>query len=182
MIHGLEPLPQPDLPSVGVSAGASFDKTRLYRYHLWREWDPGRTDLAFIMLNPSTADEVRVDPTVAKCIRYAKAWGYGRLDVYNLFALRATDPKQLRTSLIDPVGPENDRYLSEAAAKATCVVVAWGTHGNYRDRGHEVACLLGKVRGERPVLCLGVTQDGQPRHPLYLKDSLTAIIWRYSGD
>lgn len=115
------------------------------------------------MLNPSTADAERDDPTIRRCASFARAWGLGGMTVVNLFALRATDPARLRRAR-DPIGRDNDRHIAEAAAGADRVVVAWGVHGTLRDRDRAVLALLA---GARPR-CLGLTRGGHPRHPLYL--------------
>lgn len=161
---------------------ARFDPTEAYRYELRREWgadfppalrhlagtlpapDPARS-MAFLMLNPSTADAFKEDPTVSRCIRFAVTWGFGALEVVNIFALRSTDPKQLYKAE-DPVGPDNDRTILEVARRSGLVVAAWGAHGALRDRGREVAQLL--ERHGLALHCLGATKDGHPRHPLYL--------------
>lgn len=144
------------------SAGALFDDGRTYRYRLWRTWDTAKPTVAFIMLNPSTADELTDDRTIRKCIGYAQAWGYGTLVVGNLFALRATDPEELYGHP-DPVGVENDDHLVDIADAADQVIAAWGHHGGYQDRGRAVYDLL-----DCDLDALGTTQDGHPRHPLYL--------------
>ena len=108
-----------------MRGGATFSADRRYRYRLWREWDRSRAVVAFVMLNPSTADASRDDPTIRRCIGFARAWGFGGVEVANLFALRATDPRHLR-GVPDPVGPRNARSLKLALAHASLVVVAWG--------------------------------------------------------
>ena len=115
------------------------------------------------MLNPSTANATRNDPTIRRCIGFARAWGYERLVVTNLFGLRATLPAALR-SAVDPIGPENDRHLRRAAVQADRIVCAWGVHGALGNRGAEVLTLLKGFRLEH----LGLTRGGHPRHPLYL--------------
>lgn len=142
--------------------GALFDATRRYRYLLWRRWGHGGT-VAFVMLNPSTADAARDDPTIRRCAGFARTWGFGGMAVVNLFALRATDPARLRRAR-DPVGRENDHHIAAAAATADAVVVAWGVHGGLGARDRAVLALLAGLRPR----CLGVTRAGQPRHPLYL--------------
>lgn len=144
---------------------AIFDPTRTYRYSLYREWGDPSHKATFIMLNPSTADEVRLDPTVTRCCGYAKRWGYGAIEVVNIFAYRSTDPKGL-LAVADPVGKENDHYILAAVEDAALVVAAWGVHGALQDRGRIVQDLL----ADRCALTsLGVTKDGHPRHPLYLR-------------
>jgi hypothetical protein len=142
--------------------GALFDPGGRYRYRLWRRWAAGRT-VAFVMLNPSTADADRDDPTIRRCAGFARAWGFGGMTVVNLFALRATDPARLRRAR-DPVGRDNDRHIAAAAADASMVLVAWGVHGALDGRDRTVLALLA---GRQPR-CLGVTRGGHPRHPLYL--------------
>jgi hypothetical protein len=108
----------------------------LYRYELWRYWAPGRL-VAWIMLNPSTADATADDPTLRRCIDFSKAWGCGGLMVVNLFGLRATDPQELRRAE-DPVGPMNDHFLWGRCMEADLVVAAWGGHGKLFGRRAEI--------------------------------------------
>ena len=139
-----------------------FDKSGKYRYRLRRIWDESKPLVAFIMLNPSTADASANDPTIRRCIRFAHDWGYGGMIAVNLFAYRATLPRTLKRAR-RPVGPENDDYLLQTHEDAALTVFAWGVHGVWRERDREVIDLLGEG------FCLGVTKDGIPRHPLYLR-------------
>jgi len=140
----------------------------LYRYNLVRDWgdneDPG---MLFVMLNPSTADAVEDDPTIRRCINFAKREGCGYMEVVNLFAFRATDPKAMKAA-DDPVGPENDLVIRQALEDADIVVCAWGAHGSFKARDKVVLDIIHQS-GHVPK-ALGVTQAGQPRHPLYLKN------------
>lgn len=133
-----------------------------YRYRLTRKWLMGEGMVLFVMLNPSTADAEADDPTIRRCIGFAQRWGFQGLAVGNLFAWRATDPKDLRT-VHDPVGIENDYHLTEMSMAAEATIAAWGVYGSYRGRDREVL----------PFLCdvehLGLTKQGRPRHPLYLR-------------
>ena len=124
--------------------------------------------LAFIMLNPSTADSRILDATVRRCIDYAKRWGYGALEVGNIFALKSTDPALLY-SVKDPIGPENDQAILDIYQKADLTIAAWGSHGAYLNRGREVLRLIPGAK------CLIQTKDGQPGHPLYLKSDLKPV-------
>lgn len=151
-----------------MEKGAFFSPAREYRYLLWRRWDPLKPTCAFVGLNPSTADESTDDPTIRRCLGYARDWGYGMLCMVNLFALRATDPRKLRDSA-DPVGPDNDYFLSGTTRAAELVVAAWGNHGNYAGRANTVCSMLGEVA------CLRVTKAGEPSHPLYLPKRLVPI-------
>jgi hypothetical protein len=130
----------------------------------------------FVMMNPSTADPLVDDPTVAKCGRYARAWGYGGLHVGNTFAYRATDKKRLRL-LADPVGPDNDSHLIAMAKEAAIVVFAYGQpgHRTLAPRGIEVARLL-RSKGAKPHV-LALSKAGVPMHPLYLRGSLKPMLW-----
>ncbi|MSS71760.1 MAG: DUF1643 domain-containing protein [Candidatus Latescibacteria bacterium] len=158
---------------------ATIDPTGRYRYALYRAWDPGAPRIAFVMLNPSTADAAQDDPTIRRCIGFARSWGYGALEVVNLFAYRATDPEVLRR-VPDPVGPENDRYILRARRRARETLVAWGNRGVLLGRYEAVLHLL--LRGREAVHCLGWTQAGHPRHPLYLKTEATPIPFEIPRD
>jgi hypothetical protein len=136
-------------------------------------WDAEKPTLAFIMLNPSTADETDLDPTCRRCKGFAEDWGYGRLVVGNLFALRSTDPDQLYDHS-DPVGPENDDHLQQICDEADMVVAAWGTHGDLHDRGREVAAMLPEL------YALDTTKAGHPNHPLYQPAEQTPTEFSYA--
>lgn len=141
---------------------AEFSDCCEYRYRLTRRWNTSKPACAFITLNPGTANQFRSDPTIRRCIGYAKAMGYGTLVVGNLFALRSADPECLYEH-DDPVGPANDEHLQEIAECVDQVVAAWGPHGCYMDRGREVTELL-----DGELVALDVEEDGHPSHPLYL--------------
>jgi hypothetical protein len=146
-----------------VTSGAVFSPCRTWRYTLTRTWADGPLAM-FVGLNPSTADETRDDPTIRRCVRFAREWGYSGVVMANLFAYRATDPGDMKAAA-DPVGPENDRRLAEQATACALVVAAWGTHGAYRDRAQAV--VDSGALGDFAVL--GLTKDGHPRHPLYMR-------------
>jgi hypothetical protein len=147
---------------------AVFDQTEAYRYTLGRRWAPGGRRVCFCLLNPSTADASVLDPTLTRCFGYARQWGYQAMDVTNVFALRSTDPKGLR-EVEDPIGANNDAHIVELARDADLVVVGWGTHARLNERHSQVIELL---RGVCEMTCLGVTKDGFPKHPLYLRKDL----------
>jgi hypothetical protein len=134
-----------------------------YRYLLWRIWDPRLPRLLWVMLNPSMADEAANDPTLRRILGFSRASGFGGLEVVNLFAWQSPSPKALLRAP-DPVGPENDRYIREAVTRAEKVVAAWGDEGARDGRERAVLALI-----SRPVFCLGTTELGHPRHPLYVK-------------
>ena len=154
---------------------ASYSTDLLYRFRLSRIWDTQLPRCAFLMLNPSTATELVLDPTVTRCMRAAQSWGYGSAEIINLFGYRATDPSQLR-HVKDPVGVGNDIAILAAAADAELVVAAWGVHGAFGAReDHVVDLLAGKGF---QLSCLGVTKSGAPRHPLYLPSGIIPQSWK----
>lgn len=155
--------------------GAIFSTCRTWRYRLHRIWHPDKPIAVFIGLNPSTADERRNDPTVTRCVNYARYWGYGGLVLLNIFAYRATNPRDLKAAP-SPVGELNDLHILESVSRAALVVAAWGAHGDFMGRGKQVQKLLFQA-GVR-VYCLGKTNAGHPRHPLYLAKSLKPILFQ----
>jgi len=161
----------------GVS-GARFSEDRIYRYKLWRMWDPAKDSVVFVGLNPSTADENVDDPTVRRCIGYAKDWGYGSIFMLNIFAFRATDPREMKLSE-DPVGAMNDSFLVEASKGSGLVVGCWGAHGGHLGRGRAVLEMM-RENGIR-VHCLGLTKAGHPKHPLYLRKDLVPVLMNGEG-
>jgi hypothetical protein len=154
-------------------AGAKFSRCRRWRYLLWRRWGDGPA-ANFLMLNPSTADEVKLDPSCTRARVYAEQWGFGALIVTNLFGWRATDPDDMKAAN-DPVGRGNDRAIVEAARCAKLVVCAWGNHGLHLDRAAWVAKLLQESGVKLHMLKLN--GNGEPAHPLYLRGSLRPTRW-----
>lgn len=148
---------------------ANISDCRQYRYKLTREWDSDLPAVCFIGLNPSTADADIDDPTIRRCVNYAKSWGYGKLIMVNLFAFRATEPKDMMNAA-DPVGSANDGYVDAAVAEADITVAAWGKHGSFMDRAK------GTLRRHGPRY-LKLNKDGSPAHPLYLKKDLRPQVW-----
>jgi hypothetical protein len=153
---------------------AIYSDCEAYRYDLTRIWDAAGPKALFVMLNPSTATEYQNDPTVERCERRARTLGYGAFRVTNIFAYRATDPKVMR-SMADPVGPENDATIANGAAWADCIICAWGSHGAHLNRGQAVETLLRGVA--KPLWHLGLTQAGQPKHPLYISYDRQPVLW-----
>jgi hypothetical protein len=146
---------------------AVFSEDRMYRYVLRRDIAPGTTlpekPVLFIMLNPSLASEHHNDPTIRRCISFAKAWGGTSLTVVNLFAYVTPLPDELYVAT-DPIGPDNDMHLQreiEAHSRSGMIVAAWGAESIAQLRGLQVTKKWG------PFECFGTTQSGAPRHPLY---------------
>lgn len=154
-----------------LEAGADLrGKGRQYRYALWRIWDRALPAVMFIGLNPSTADAKSDDPTLVRCMGFARDWGYGGVYTANLFAFRATDPRDMKTARA-PVGCDNDRVILELAGKVDKVIAAWGNDGAYLDRADAVRRLLPKL------YYLKMNRSGQPAHPLYLPKGLKPRAW-----
>lgn len=143
----------------------------LYRYKLAREWGTGHK-LAFIMLNPSTADAEQDDPTIRRCMRFARDTSFDGIEVGNLFAWRATKRAEL-TTVPDPIGPDNDAALIEVIKRAPIVVCAWGDQGALRSRDRRVLKMICET-GKTPH-CLRITNRGYPEHPLYLPANLRPV-------
>lgn len=156
-------------------SGAIFSACGTWRYQLWRRWS--NTPLFVVVgLNPSTADETHNDPTITRCIGFAKREGYGGLLMLNLFALRATSPQALKC-FWDPIGPENDEVIGAVCQNLDRIVVAWGNQGGYWGRDRKVCNL---IQTSTPhIQCFGLTQQGHPRHPLYLRKTTPLI--QFSG-
>jgi len=167
-----------DAPSVAV-----YSDCERYRYLLTRVWDDRQPRALFVMLNPSTATEVQNDPTVERCERRARALGFGAFRVTNIFAFRATDPKEMRAAP-DPVGPENDAAilgsLDWAQGEMDQIVCAWGSHGAHLGRGDAVERLLRETG--RPLTHLGLTAAGAPKHPLYIGYAQPLLPWVVPGE
>lgn len=160
-----------------VRSTAHLSPDGLYRYTLTRHWD-GRPMIVFCMLNPSTADAARDDPTIRRVMAFARREGCGGVKVVNLFALRATDPAALKEAE-NPFGINNDRVIKSAARYVITAnryghnqvrfVAAWGTGGSlYNASGRTLEAIEKLRRGGLQVFCLGITGEGFPRHPLYV--------------
>lgn len=166
-----------NLPEIEVYADASLSPCGTYRYVLTRDWFPKtRGHVLWIMLNPSKADALVDDPTIRRCIGFARSWGFDGITVCNLFALRSRDPELLRAHP-DPVGPANDDVLETLlAAKGTgLAVAAWGVNGAWMRRDLDVI-RLAKFAG-RDLHALRITRAGHPAHPLYLPADTTPVPW-----
>lgn len=158
----------------GTFSTAVYSDCEAYRYALTREWSASGGRIAFVMLNPSTASELRNDPTIEGCERRARQMGAGAFQVVNLFAYRATDPRDLKAANA-PLGPENDAVLRQAAEWADQVICGWGVHGAHQGRGPAVEAMLRE--GGVDLYHLGLSKDGHPRHPLYRPYRQQPELW-----
>ena len=150
--------------------GAVLSEDRKYRYALWRIWEIEKPRVLFVCLNPSDADEFKDDPTLIRCINFAKSWGYGGVVTANLFAYRVTCPKELK-KVKRPVGSENDKWLRILSKKAEMIVGGWGNHGLYMNRSEEIVQMIPRIH------CLFTNKSGQPSHPLYLPKNSNPVPW-----
>ncbi len=192
-----------------VGKGATISSCGRYRYRLWREWrlwpEPAKWDwwfdddgkpvvdgagkqlgeplsCVFIMLNPSTADGETDDPTIRRCVGFARRWGYDRIDILNLFAYRATKPSELLAlgHEDDPVGSENQSHFNYVLADSYpvgLIVCAWGAHGGHLGQDETA---IGWI-GARDRFALGLTKGGHPRHPLYFPADAERVGFRPDG-
>jgi hypothetical protein len=152
-----------------MHTSARFSACRRYRFALWRRWAEG-PQVLFVMLNPSTADEDHDDPTIRRCIGFARSWGFAALAVGNLFAWRCSSPADLR-SCPRPVGGSNDKWLLRLQASSAMTVAAWGNHGRLLGRSETVRALLSGMHR------LSLTRPGEPRHPLYVPANAIPVCW-----
>lgn len=158
-----------------INQRAVISPCEKYRYWLWRHIGGDGPPVGFLMLNPSTADAEVDDPTIRRCMGFARDWGASELIVVNLFAYRSTDPKEMKKAL-SPIGPDNDEAIRTALGHCDLVVAAWGTNGRFKHRGDNVRR---QVRQSGHVLhYLKLTSKGDPSHPLYLKADLKPVEWK----
>jgi hypothetical protein len=164
-----------------MEKGAILSECNSYRYQLWRIWNNELAKVLFIMLNPSTADADIDDPTIRRCIGFAKAWGYGGLYVCNLFAYRATDPKEL-LKIDNPFGDANIWHTRELVDKVEKVICAWGNRPILKKvlKGQSEMDLVRFAEGK--LHAIDLAKDGTPKHPLYLKSSLKPVIFNPQND
>ncbi len=147
---------------------AVLSTDKKYRYILKRIWDDKLQKVAIIGLNPSTADAKNDDPTIKRCIEFVKSWGYGGFYMLNLFAFRATNPKEIY-KVNNPVGEENEKHILEIISKVEKVICAWGNEGEHLNQSKKILSLI-----ETPF-CLKINLSGEPSHPFYLKSNLKPI-------
>lgn len=146
----------------GVKSTAIFSDCEKYRYILRRVWDSDKGRAVFVGLNPSTADEIRNDPTVSRMISLSKLWGFGGVSVCNLFAFRATLPSDMKNAE-NPVGDENDSFILKEIQDAGKVIACWGNHGKFLNRSGNF------LKNLRDYYHFGLTKQGEPHHLLYLR-------------
>ena len=150
---------------------AKFTPCRKYRYVLYRIWDKTKPLVMFIGLNPSKADETKDDPTINRCLNFAKSWGYGGIYVTNLFAYRTNIPKIMK-DYDKPIGEDNDKWINIISKSASLIIAAWGNDGVYLNRARVIEESISNLK------CIKKNKSGEPSHPLYLKSSLKPIPFK----
>ena len=148
-----------------MNKSAVISQDGIYRYELSRSWDTDKPYVMFIMLNPSTADGGKDDPTIRRCINFAKSWGYGGIHVGNLYAYRSTNPKDLK-KVANPWGPDNDIHLILMAGRSEIIICAWGNNSG-------VPARIWEIFSNSRLYYIEKSVNGTPKHPLYLKGNLT---------
>lgn len=172
-----------------LATPAIFSPCRKYRYTLTRQLNPlhlisndapeiafsDSATVAFLCLNPSTADEHKNDPTVTRCMKYAESWGFEFFVMLNLFAWRSTSPSAMK-KVIDPIGnPDNDAWINAVVKTGAPIVCAWGTHGKHHMRDSHVVSML--KNNDASMWYLHLNNDGTPKHPLYIRRTVQPKIW-----
>lgn len=162
----------------GMECAAIFSDDDIHRLFLSWVWDRARPMLVAFMLNPSTATHEVLDPTIAGLVKRARAWGYGGVIVINLFAIRATDPRDMLKAA-DPIGADNDavieQTLRDALDAGSVVIAAWGKHGNHRNRAAQALDIARRVGVQ--LHSLQINGDGTPKHPLYVRHDIRPTLW-----
>jgi hypothetical protein len=154
---------------------AIFSEDYKYRYLLERDWSKG-SSILFILLNPSTADADKLDPTLKRAYNIAKKYGYGKLVVVNIFAVRGSDPSVIK-DIVDPIGELNNYYIKKYSKKADRIIIGWGNHGIYKNRSLEILKIL-KIYYDK-IYVLGINKSGEPKHPLYTKKNIKLKKYNY---
>lgn len=157
-----------------------FSDCKKYRYTLVRKFHdvPKPNYLIFLMLNPSKADEIADDPTIKRCISFAKQMGYDGLLVLNCYAYRSTDARQLKL-VADPIGPENDNYIKSYASLFPDVICAWGNNAE-KHRAASVVKILKEVGAK--MWCFKINGTGHPKHPLFVSSNQEPIPFEFKYD
>jgi hypothetical protein len=169
---------------IGRLAGEAWavrSQCSTYWYRLVRVWDTSKPRLGVVGHCWPATNEWLTDPTLRRCIGFARAWGYGGIDIGNLFGLQPADPRN--ASIADPVGPDNDAHLAAMCADNDLILLAWGNLAD-PDRAHAVAQMLWRL-GEHSggsLAVLGWTERGQPRHPLYTPKYSTPVCLTLSPE
>lgn len=175
---------------------AEISKCGTHRWTLSREWDSAKGTVCWIMLNPSTADASNDDPTLKRCIHFTRLWGYGRLDVVNLFPFRSSKPEECQRWadwepsqdwwVRDVIYYQNMPIVVERAKAADLVVAAWGNKPWATSLAEQIVQEIQEDAEPYPdIYCLGTTSNGQPKHPMArgrhrVHNDQSPILWKKS--
>ena len=151
---------------IGFIATAIYSECERYRYVLDYHFGVGTRTVAFVGLNPSTATEKKLDPTLTRCRNFAESWGYDGFTMLNLFAWRDTDPRKMKAKGGAAIGELNDKFIASVVASCEIAVCCWGNHGSFLNRSNAVNQLVEAHTGK--LKCLKITKANEPIHPLYL--------------
>jgi hypothetical protein len=149
---------------------AEFSPCGVYRYTLTRNWSEGPC-IGWLLFNPSVATAELNDHTIRKTIGFSKRWGFGRLIILNLYAVRNTDPRAVTRMGVSAIGPMNDYWILKSIGQASELVCAWGCAQHAPEIDSRIDYLLTSIRDkfpDAPMRCLGYRKDGHPRHPLMI--------------
>jgi hypothetical protein len=164
-----------------IKGTATFSKDKVYRYLLTRKWGQTGRAVNFVMCNPSVADATTLDRTVSKCLYWSILWGFHMLLVTNVFSVCSTNPQAIY-DIDDPIGPENNDYISLAMEWAKnsngMVICAFGNHATYLSRNLTVQLEAANIGV--PLYCLELNKEDIPKHPLYIKKEIVPKIWKYA--
>ena len=152
-----------------------FSTDRSHRYTLIHRWDELLNPdhgIAWICLNPSTADENQLDPTLRRIRDFSATWGYAFFIMLNLFAWRATQPADMKRTT-DPIGPDNDHWIAHWSKRVDRVMLGWGEHGAHLGRDQHVLTYLDRSK----TFCLERNTSGQPKHPLYVSKKNKPMLY-----
>lgn len=158
-----------------IERAAVLSKDGVYRYELTRRWSDAPL-VAWVMLNPSTADADVDDPTIRRCISFTRSWDWGGIHVVNLFPVRATNPKALENHA-QPFGDDNMGAVRRAIETSAFVVAAWGASVPMWGRHFQFSIMDICESLHKPLRCLGTTRNGAPRHPLYVRGDKALELW-----
>jgi len=157
-----------------MKKGAILSESRQYRYQLWRIWDDEKPKVLFIMHNPSKADEDENDPTITRCINFAKSWGYGGIYVGNISPYIATKPAELNNVSEPDLFPRsNILNILWMAEKCQLHVLAYGVPHKKLKNWPVHTYDLNHVKFH----AIHKTKNGYPGHPLYLKADLKPKLY-----
>lgn len=142
-----------------------------YRYILGTR---GQMPLICIGVNPSTAAPDHLDPTLQSVQRIALRNGFDSFLMFNVYAQRATSPKDMDRSCHKELHQENLNAFRYALSlsKRPAIWAAWGHIIETRDYLYPCLCDMIETSlscGASWYHCGLISKKGHPHHPLYLR-------------